>query len=466
MIVMKFGGTSTQDAAAMANVAQIVRSRLSHRPVVVISAIAQATNQLEQAGKLAAEGKESEARDVLLQLFNRHFRIVDELIKDHPRHLELRKAISSSVAELESLIKGIGILRELTPRTLDHIYSFGERLSSLIVAYVFQENGIDARWVDTKDFMVTDDNYTRAAPTIELVGQRLQTLATPLLRDGKVIVTQGFIGVTERGERTTMGRESSDFSAAVIGAVLGADDVQIWTDVDGVLTADPRIVSNPRKVKVLTFEEAYELSFFGAKVLHPNTMLPALEKNIPIHVFNSHRPHLSGTLITSQPPDGAAVIKSIASKDNILLLNIKPRRRFGQFIFWEHIYNVLTKYDATPWLTASSEYSISLALQPHDHLATMVHELEPIGPVEVIEGKGIVSVVGTNIRQKPDLVKTVFSVVDDLGVVMISYGASSSSLSFVVDRNGLAEAVRRLHAAFFERIDDHETFEILEHQEA
>lgn len=466
MIVMKFGGTSTQDAAAMADVAKIVRSRLSQKPVVVISAIAQATNHLEQAGRLAAEGKENEARDVLLNLFNRHYRIVDELISDRQRHPELRKAISSSFAELETLIKGIGILRELTPRTLDHIYSFGERLSSLIISYVFLEHGIDAVWLDTKDFMVTDDNFTRASPNTELVEQRLRKLAAPFLQKGMVPVTQGFIGVTERGDRTTMGRESSDFSAAVIGAVLGADDVQIWTDVDGVLTADPRIVNNPRKVKVLTFEEAYELAFFGAKVLHPNTMLPALEKNIPIHVFNSRRPHLSGTLITSHSPNGSAVVKSIASKDNIILMNVKPRKRFSQFIFWEHIYNVLTRYDAMPWLTASSEYNISLALHARDHLATVVHELESIGIVDVIDGKGIVSVVGTNIRQKPDVVKNVFSAVDDLGVVMISYGSSSSSLSFVVDQSNLARAVQRLHAAFFAHTDDHETFEILTQLEA
>lgn len=466
MIVMKFGGTSTQDAAAMANVATIVQSRLALRPVVVISAIAQATNQLEQAGKLAAEGKEHEARDLLLHLFNRHYRIVDELIKDRQRHLDLRKAISSSLTELESLIKGIAILRELTFRTLDHIYSFGERLSSLIVSYVFLERGMNAVWVDTKDFMVTDDNFTRASPNMETVQRRLRSIALPLLQQGKVPVTQGFIGITERGDRTTMGRESSDFSAAVIGAVLGADDVQIWTDVDGVLTADPRIVTNPRKVKILTFEEAYELSFFGAKVLHPNTMLPAIENNIPIHVFNSRRPHRSGTFITAQSSNGTALVKSIASRNNIVLLNIKPRKRFGQFIFWEHIYNVLTKYDAAPFLTASSEYLVSLVIDARTNFASMLHELEPVGLVEVIDGKGIVSVVGTNIREKSGVVNDVFSAVADLGVTMISYGASLSNLSFVVDAGNLAEAVQRLHAVFFEGKSDVETFEELERAEA
>ena len=463
MIVMKFGGTSTQDAAAMSDVANIVKSRLSLQPVVVISAIAQATNQLEQAGNLAAEGKESEARDCLLQLFQRHYAIVDALIKDRERHTELRRALSSSLSELETLLKGVSIIRELTPRTLDRVYSFGERLSSLIISYVFLENGIDAACVDTKDFMVTDDNFNRAVPLMDIVGERLRPLAMTLRERGKVIVTQGFIGVTARGDRTTMGRESSDYSAAVIGAVLGVDDVQIWTDVDGVLTADPRIVKTPRKVKVLTFEEAYELSFFGAKVLHPNTMLPALEKDIPIHVFNSRRPHLGGTLITSSPSNGSPSVKSIASRNRMTVLNVKPRHRYGVFIFWEHVYNVLTKYGAAPRLSASSEYNVSLALDASLHLPSMIHDLESVGIVETIEGKGIVSVVGTNVRDKPNVVSEVFSTVADLGVITISYGASPSNLSFVIDEGRLAEAVRRLHAKFFERVSDEETFEILEH---
>lgn len=465
MIVMKFGGTSTQDAAAMANVASIVQSHLSKKPIVVISAIAQVTNQLEQAGQLAGQGRESEARDVLLKLFNRHYAIIDTLIMDRQRHLELRKAISSSLVELELLIKGIAILRELTPRTLDNIYSFGERLSSLIISYVFTENGIDAVWLDTKDFMITDDIFNRALPLIEIVEQRLRKSVLPILERGKVIVTQGFIGVTEQGDRTTMGRESSDYSAAVIGAVLGAEDVQIWTDVDGVLTADPTIVKNPRKVKVLSFEEAFELSFFGAKVLHPNTMLPALEKNIPIHVYNSRRPQHSGTLITSDSHNSESVVKSIAYKKKISIINVTALKRLSPFIFWEHIYNVLTKYGATPNMTVTSEYNISVALDSQNHLSSIAHDLSEIGRVEVIEGKGIISVVGSRIREKEGVVNSIFSSIADLGVTMISYGASSSNISFVIDERQLFDAVQRLHAAFFETSSDRETFEVLEHLE-
>lgn len=466
MIVMKFGGTSTQDAAAMANVAAIVKARLSLKPIVVISAIAEVTNQLERAGRLAAEGKESEARDILLLLLNRHNAIVDALMRDRQNHLELGKSFSSALSELESLIKGIAILRELTPRTLDRVYSFGERLSSLIFSYVLRESGIDAVWVDTKDFMVTDDNYNRAMPLMEIVEQRLRRLAIPLLDQDKVIVTQGFIGVTEGGDRTTMGRESSDYSAAVIGAALDARDVQIWTDVDGVLTADPTIVRNPRKVKVLSFEEAFELSFFGAKVLHPNTMLPALEKNISIHVYNSRRPELSGTLIASNLLNSDSVVKSIAYKKKISIVTVAPRKRLSPFIFWEYIHSVLTKYGVTPNMAAISEYNIAIAVDSQNHLPSIVHELSQIGTVGLIEGKGIVSVVGSNIRDKQGVVNAVFSAIADSSVTMISFGASASNLSFAVNEEQIPAIVQRLHTAFFEASADRETFESLELREA
>jgi aspartate kinase len=463
MIVMKFGGTSTQDAAAMANVAGIVQNHLARKPVVVISAIAQATNELEQIGKLAAEGSENQAHGVLENLFSRHYAIVDELIKDRQRHQELRKTISAYLGELETLIKGVAILRELTPRTLDRFYSFGELLSSLIVSYVFREKGVDAIWLDTKDFMITDDSFNRALPMMEMVSERLASAARPAMEAGKVLVTQGFLGVTQQGERTTMGRESSDYSAAVIGAVLGAEDVQIWTDVDGVLTADPRVVPNPRKVKVLSFDEAYELSYFGAKVLHPNTMLPALERSIPIHVFNSRRPNLSGTLITSASNDSQAMVKSIAFRASITILTVSPLRRLSPYIFWEHIYSVLTKHRLVPRMSATSEYKIAVALDANSNLGSAVRDLAEIGRVEAITGKGIVCVVGQNIRNSPGLVSRIFSILAERAIEMISYGGSASNVGFVVDENLIPEVVRRLHAEFFDAIGDSETFEVLGH---
>src|SRR5208283_364455 len=262
MIVMKFGGTSTQDAEAMRNVVRIVRAHLERRPILVISAIAQATNMLEQTGMLAGQGKAGEARDVLLKLFDRHYTIVDTLVSDRQRHAELRKIITYSFHELEELVKGLAIVRELTPRMLDTFYCYGEILSSRIITAALQEDGVAAEWLDTKDFLLTDENFNRASPVWHTIEERLSSIALPLIEQGIVPVTQGFIGVTASGQRTTMGRESSDFSAAIVGTVLHAEDIQIWTDVDGVLTADPCIVAAPKKIKTLSFEEAYELSYF------------------------------------------------------------------------------------------------------------------------------------------------------------------------------------------------------------
>ena len=463
MIVMKFGGTSTKDSAAMMNVARIVGSSRDQHPIVVISAIAQATNMLEEAGKLAAETNVSRATEVLMQLFNRHVAIVDELISPQNGRTALKEHLSTCLEELKELVKGVSILRELTPRTLDAFYCYGELLSSRLVAAVLQEQGVNSAWVDTKEFMITDENYNAAHPMMELVEDRLRSRMLPLLQQGIVPVTQGFIGVTQNGNRTTMGRESSDYSAAIIGAALPARDVQIWTDVDGILTADPRVVASPKKVKVLSFEEAFELSFFGAKVLHPNTMLPAIEKNIPIHIYNSLRPHLPGTLVTSQNASNEPRVKSIAYKRNVVLLNIAPRKRFGQYIFWEHVYNILTKYNNLASLTVTSEYNLSIVLDNIKTIAPIVHELEEIGVVTSSGEKGIICIVGTNICNASHLLDTAVSSISRFGMFLISYGASNSSVTFLVDDADVPEAVQVLHRAFFESSHDPEIFEVLEH---
>ena len=458
MIVMKFGGTSTEDAEAMMNVAGIVKARLDRRPFVVISAIGQATNALERTGRLAAEGKPGEARDVLLKLIERHNTIVDATVSDPRANLALRKCIASYLRELEELVKGVAILMELTPRTLDAFYSYGELLSSRIVAEVLRGQGMDAVWLDTKDFMVTDENFNRALPVMETVAERLARLALPLLGERKVPVTQGFIGVTASGRRTTMGRESSDYSASIIGSALGAADVEIWTDVDGILSADPRIVPGARRVKELTFTEAYELSYFGAKVLHPGTMLPALEKNIPIHIYNSRRPESSGTLVSSGKGAPGGLVKSVAYKEGIVTITVEPRKRFSPFIFWEHIYSILTKFSAVPELTATSEYSVALALDSKNDIAAIASELALAGEVRVTDGGAIVCVVGAGIRESPALIERIFRPIADVRVGMISFGASGSNLSFVIPGADVPGALRRIHGEFFDSPTDDDAF--------
>jgi aspartate kinase len=262
-----------------------------------------------------------------------------------------------------------------------------------------------------------------------------------------------------------MGRESSDYSASIIGSLLKADDIQIWTDVNGILTADPRVVEKPKKVKVLTFEEAFELSYFGAKVLHPNTMLPAVERNIPIHIFNSRKPELSGTLVTKQPPTARIAAKSVAFKCGVSLITVAPKVRYSPYIFWEHIQSVLTKYDALANLTSTSEYNFSFILDEKDDVSSIIHDLSEIGTVEHISGRGIISIVGSHLRGSPDLLGRLFSTIGQIGVSMISFGASPSSFSFVVDDAVVPDIIRKIHAEFFEANSDPEIFESVVHSD-
>jgi aspartate kinase len=460
MIVMKFGGTSTQDAAAIKNVVDIIKPQIQKQPIIVISAIAQATNILEKAAKLASENKTQEANVNIEQLLNRHITIINEIIKDSSRSQELIDFVEISMSELKEIIKGISILSELTPRTLDSVYCYGELLSSKIVQAALEESGVHSQWIDTKDFMITDENFTRALPIIPIVENRLKHIIAPLINDGIVPVTQGFIGCTLSNRRTTMGRESSDYSASIIGAVLNVSDIQIWTDVDGILTADPTIVSKPKKIKTLSFEEAYELSYFGAKVLHPNTMLPAIDKNIPIHIYNSRRPHTSGTLVTTFNANEQSIVKSIAYKKDVMLISVKPKRRFGQYLFWEHIHNTLTKFNVIVNLSTTSDYNYSFVIDSKSPIDSIKQELEDVGIVEVCNNKGIVCLVGSKITNVDNIFNRIFKVASDTKIEMISSGASSSNIAFVIDNGKIPETVRRIHSEFFDNINDN-TFEEL-----
>jgi aspartate kinase len=461
MIVMKFGGTSTQDASAMRNVAGIVGSRIAQRPVVVISAIAQATNTLERSGGLAAGGRSDESLQLLNGLIDRHRAIAGEIVRDPARKAEIMDILGASLAQLTELVRGVAILRELTPRTLDAFYAYGELLSSRLVAAALAESGIDAAWIDTADFMVTDELHGKASPLEEVVHERLTAIVAPLARNGTVPVTQGFIGVTAGGRRTTMGRESSDYSGAVIGAALDAEDIQIWTDVDGVLTADPRIIERPLKITTLSFQEAYELSFFGAKVLHPNTMLPAIAKGIPIHIYNSRRPAGNGTLVGDVPGAGEPVVKSVAYRRNVALLRITPRRRQHQFVLWEHVYNVLAKFVSGILLSATSEYTMSIVADAKVDLDGIARDIGEMGDVERVDGQAILCIVGTSLRNCEGLMFRTFGALGACGINGIAFGPSSSSMILVVDDARVLDAVRSVHDALFGAANHNHVFEPL-----
>ena len=451
MIVMKFGGTSNRDAAAMANVLRIITAHLSERPFVVISAIASATNDLEESARTAASGDSARGEEILMRLHARHLAIVHALVKDSVRAGSLSAAFDRYLKELTTLLHGLAILRELTPRTMDAICSYGERFSSRIIAAGLEEGGVDAVWVDVKDFMLTDGNFGRALPVMDAVTSNLVRIVVPLLERRQVPVTQGFIGVTSSGEYTTMGRESSDFSASIIGAAMDAERVQIWTDVDGILTADPRMVSGVRKVRHMSFDEAFELSYHGAKVLHPNTMLPLLEKNIPVEIRNSRRKEGTGTLIDQAGPAAAGVpsVKSISFSSDVTVISVSPGTRTNQYLFWEGIFSVLSGSGIDVRTVTTSEYRIAFTVAGSYERSAVIPRLEVFGPVTVLPGQASLCIVGSGLREWAEFAGRVFGALKGVKTSLIAYGASGLNMTVVVERRALEDALVRLHAEFF-----------------
>jgi aspartate kinase len=450
MIVMKFGGTSNRDADAMANVLRIITSHLSERPVVVISAIASATNDLEESARTAASGDAAPGEAILTRFHARHLAIVDALVKDSSRAGNLADAFTGYITELTTLLHGLAILRELTPRTMDAICSYGERFSSRIIAAGLQESGVDAVWVDAKDFMLTDSNFGKAFPVMEAVISNLARVVMPLLERRQVPVTQGFIGVTAAGAYTTMGRESSDFSASIIGAAMDAKRVQIWTDVDGILTADPRMVSDVRKVPHMSFDEAFELSYFGAKVLHPNTMLPLLEKNIPVEIRNSRRKEGTGTLIDQRGEAAAGIpsVKSISFAADVTVISVSPRKRTNQYLFWESVFSVLSRSGIDVRSVTTSEYRIAFSIAGAYEGPTVIPRLEEFGQVAVLPEQASLCIVGSGLREWAGFAGRVFGALTGLKTSLIAYGASGLNMTIVVDRRSMEEALVRLHVEF------------------
>src|SRR6202011_2502293 len=325
MIVMKFGGTSVEDAKAIDRVASIAQGRLAQQPVVVVSAMAKVTDTLLTMARAAGAGERKAALKLCRSLQERHYNTASELLGT-ALFTEFHSDLGSGFEALDELLRGISAVGEITPRTTDHVASFGEILSSKIVAATFAARGLNGVYVDSRDVLVTDSNYMQAVPQYEETNARLLTKVKPLLDAGKIPVMGGFVGANRAAITTTIGRGGSDFSAAIFGAGLGAERIEIWTDVDGILTTDPRICPDARRIKVISFDEAAELAYFGAKVLHPATVLPAIQKNIPVYVLNSRNPSCEGTKITARTPPSKNIFKAIAVKKRITIVDVAAPR--------------------------------------------------------------------------------------------------------------------------------------------
>lgn len=452
MLVMKFGGTSVQDSEAIARACEIVRGRLAQKPVVVVSAMSKITDQLIAMATAAGDGEREKALDLARAARERHYATASELLGTGV-FTEFHSELEDDFDALDELLRGISAVRELTPRTMDRVVANGELLSSKLVTAAFSAKGLNASMVDSRDVLVTDETFMKAAPAFDVTNQRLREIVKPLLDHNRVPIMGGFIGATRDGVTTTIGRGGSDFSAAIFGAGLEAEKIEIWTDVDGMMTTDPRMCPEAKRIKVISFDEAAELAYFGAKVLHPATLLPAVQKNIPIYVLNSQNPKCEGTRIVSQAPHSTNSIKAIAAKKRITIVDVVATRMLGAHGYLRAIFEVFDRHRCPVDMVSTSEISVSLTVDSTERIPAIAEDLGKLGDVKYEGRKAIVCLVGENIRNTSGIAARVFSAVEGINIRMISQGASEINISFVIEEDDVPEAIRRLHQAFFSEID-------------
>jgi len=451
MIVMKFGGTSVESAAAIARVAAIVKAREDRRPVVVVSAMGKTTNKLLAIAAAAIHGPREEYLRQIHDLRDFHSREARQVVPLAER-AALDRFLDEHFQELTELAKGLAVLGELTPRSIDAISSYGERLSSFIVTQAFRHSGMETQHLDSRDLIVTDKRHTQAAPLFPQTYARLAATVPPLAAKS-VIVMGGFIAATEDAVTTTLGRGGSDFTASIVGAGIGAEEIQIWTDVDGMLTADPTILPGGHRVKTISFAEAAELAYFGAKVLHPATVLPAIEKSIPVLILNSRRPDVPGTRIVAERVHCENAVKSIACKRKITVVNIHSTRMLMAHGFLRRIFEVFDRFETPVDMVATSEVSVSLTIDNPARIEDVLTELRQFAEAETERDQVIVCLVGENIRYTPGVARRVFNALEGINVRMISQGGSLLNISFVVAEKDLRPAIESLHREFFSELD-------------
>ncbi len=449
MIVIKFGGTSVGDAAAIARAAEITRSRLVRRPVVVVSALARSTNELLAIADQAGRGQLIAALRGVEALRTRHLTELDALLPHGPEADEVRGEMSAMFDELASLAEALSVLGHLTPRSQDAIAAYGELLSSTLVAAAFRSRGLPVELVDARDVLVTDDHFTRAVPDMDGIVRNARERLTPILERGCLPLLGGFIGRTSAGVTTTIGRGGGDYSAALFGAALGAEAIEIWTDVDGMLTADPRVVEGARLIEEIRFDEAAELAAFGAKVLHPSTIAPAVQRGIPVFIYNSRRPNGRGTRITADAP--RRPVSAIAGKAGVTVIKVHSSRMLLAYGFLRALFEVFERHRTSVDVVATSEVSVSLTVDDpsHPHLDDLVVDLRALGDVSIERNRAVIAMVGAGLAGDSGIMARALGALRNIRVHMISLSATEINLTMIVDGDALAPAMRALHAEFF-----------------
>ena len=445
---MKFGGTSVGDVAAFERVFQIVSTQSAKQPVVVVSAMTKVTDALLAAFEIAKKGDFAEAFLSLEPHFERHSAVSRHFITDGGPNA-FGGELDLARGELSDLLMRVS--RRSLPLSMlkDAIVSYGEQLSSRLLAEVLKAKGVKARQVDARRLIVTDDEYGAAQPIWDETEKLIQLELGPIIADAEVPIMGGFIAANRGGETTTLGRGGSDYSAAMVAAALRAGELQIWTDVTGVMTCDPRICGEARTIPVLSYEEAAELAYFGAKVLHPKTIKPAVDHAIPVRVCNTFEPDAIGTMVLADSAVVPNKIKSIAHKKNITILRITSARMLGSYGFMSALFQVFERFRTVIDVISTSEVSVALTLDNTAELDKIVTELQRLGDVEVESGYAVVCVVGEGLRASTGLASQVFSTIEDVNVALISHGASSVNLTFVIKEENAADVIKKLHHQFF-----------------
>ncbi|MCD6116022.1 lysine-sensitive aspartokinase 3 [bacterium] len=454
MIVMKFGGTSLKDAEAVQRATNIIKSRKQENPIIVVSAMSGVTDNLLRLCK-----KNTNKNEIISDIKKRHI-MTGELLFLHDSEWE--ECLLFAFSFLEEIVSSEA---QCTPEISDSIVSTGEFLSANLLSANLRKSGINSQMADARDILLTDSSFGCAKPDLTSSFVRIKKYLIPLTDKGIIPVIQGFVGSDNSGRTTTLGRGGSDYSATIFGALLEADRVEIWSDVDGVLTADPSIISEARRIKQMTFNEAAELAYFGAKVLHPATLIPAIEKNIPVVVLNSMHPSEQGTLITfdQSVPSEPGLVKSIAYKEGITVITVTSTRMLMAYGFMSAIFKVFDKFETPVDLVTTSEVSVSITIYKTEHLHEIIMELKEFAKVEFQQNKAIVCVVGSTLKNDPSIMGRIFHLFNDVPIHMVSQGASEINISFVIDEQDIKHVVSTLHEYFFERTLNTKMFINVEH---
>jgi aspartate kinase len=439
MIVMKFGGSSVANRAQIEKVLAIVKSRAPRAPLVVCSAHKGMTDALVAAAREAARGVFAPDKVV-----SRHAAIAADAGCDEG-------LLAPFFAEITDLLRGISLVRELSPRSLDYVASFGERMSVRVIADLFTRAGLPAQAFDVFDLGFLTDACFGAARPLPGYEAEMRRLVAERVRPGVVPIVTGFIGKTVDGDITTVGRNGSDLTATLVGAAVGADEVEIWSDTDGVMTADPSVVRAARSIPAMRFDEAAELAYFGSRVLHPSTLVPAMEKGIPVRVLNTNRPDHPGTVIHHDAPAGESAATCIAYKEGQIAVTITSTRMFGEAGFLSRAFEVLGRHGVVVDMVATSEISVSFTTDRKEPLDRALTELSKVGDVRAEPARTLLVVVGRHLADRAGLGAEILRAIADAGVnvEMVSYGMKSISLTMLIADRDVERAVSVLHPRLF-----------------